>query len=410
MLFALYVSFKLFLGVALISLVIGTFLAVCAWQARASVRYFPLLILSLPPWLLGYLLDWSFQPTDRQVFAYLSLGISCTPYVYILVLNALLHSSSLQLELLRVYHGTAYSYWLSVRPALKQAIIPALAVIGAETLSDLATVSYFGIPTLSLTTYHLWVFNHAVPWFWLLVLISLSLVVGSAATATTQYRERSALQNESLWATLIVVVLPLVLIGYTLVTSLSLTIIWPDQSEIGTSVLLISLVVLFCVILSPISWLSPSLAVYALPGVAIGILLLALPVKISLFVLLIIGLVLRYLGLAVATLKQARQTNILLIEIQTMLAWRAKLKLFFTVYRPALFSAGILISLEVLREIPISLLLQPFDFVSLGLRMHYLAATENIEVLGGYAFILISLGLVLVSALIMIEKKLWPTR
>jgi ABC-type Fe3+ transport system permease subunit len=52
-----------------------------------------------------------------------------------------------------------------------------------------------------------------------------------------------------------------------------------------------------------------------------------------------------------------------------------------------------LIILDVLRELPISMVLQPVEFQTLAMRMSYIAKTENPTLLGFHSIILLLLGI-----------------
>ena len=61
---------------------------------------------------------------------------------------------------------------------------------------------------------------------------------------------------------------------------------------------------------------------------------------------------------------------------------------------PSLVIGMSLIVLDVLRELPISMILQPMNFTTLALRMNYLSKTEYLPNLGPHSLVMLIVGLI----------------
>lgn len=79
------------------------------------------------------------------------------PYIYLLARSAFLAQSVAVLEVSRTLGRTAWgAFWSVALPMARPALVVGLALVLMETLNDFGTVEYFAIPTLTLGIFNVW--------------------------------------------------------------------------------------------------------------------------------------------------------------------------------------------------------------------------------------------------------------
>lgn len=79
------------------------------------------------------------------------------PYIYLLARAAFLAQSVAVLEVSRTLGQTAWgAFWLVAMPMARPALVVGLALVLMETLNDFGTVEYFAVPTLTLGIFNVW--------------------------------------------------------------------------------------------------------------------------------------------------------------------------------------------------------------------------------------------------------------
>ncbi|MCW6034791.1 iron ABC transporter permease [Spirulina subsalsa FACHB-351] len=178
-------SLWLMLGVGIGALVIGTSTAwlvtVCRFSGSSWFEWLLLLPLAAPAYLLAYvytdILDY-FGPVQRflrHLFGWTSiqdywfpsvrslpgaiamLVIVLYPYVYLLARVAFLEQCTCTLEASRSLGCTPWQSFFKVAlPLARPSLTAGLALALMETLNDLGTVEYFGVPTFTTGIYRTW--------------------------------------------------------------------------------------------------------------------------------------------------------------------------------------------------------------------------------------------------------------
>jgi iron(III) transport system permease protein len=174
-------TFALMLGVAAGTLLLGAGLAwlVSAYRFPGSAVFGWLLVLPLamPGYILGFvflaILDYPgpVQTGLRGVFgqgawfpevrsipgAVVVLSLTLFPYVYLLARAALREQAPATYEAARTLGaGHARAAVRVVLPLARPSLAAGLALVMMETLTDFATVSYFGVQTVSVGVYQVW--------------------------------------------------------------------------------------------------------------------------------------------------------------------------------------------------------------------------------------------------------------
>jgi len=133
---------------------------------------------------------------------------------------------------------------------------------------------------------------------------------------------------------------------------------------------------------------------------------------VPLIMLLSFAIALRYYGLIVSTVAVADKGSQKYFEVIStytsskikMLAMKARLIL------PATTLGVCLIVLDVIRELPISMILQPMNFQTLAMRMSYIARNEAIPDLGPHSLLILGQGaifcIIIVKVLRDTDKRL----
>ena len=66
----------------------------------------------------------------------------------------------------------------------------------------------------------------------------------------------------------------------------------------------------------------------------------------------------------------------------------------YPLQKPTLIYTGILVFVDILKELPITLILQPFNFQTLAVRVHQLASDERLEEASTGVLAIITAGLI----------------
>ena len=398
--------------------------------------------------------DLPFPPVRTLPVAAAVLTLSLYPYVYLLARTAFAHQAATPYAAAR---ALGLAPWQATRrvmlPLARPSIAAGAVLVGIETLSDFATVHYFGVDTLSVGIYRVWrgQFDRpaATVLALLVLLIALALLAAERAlrgraryspdVARATPVEPERLTGVRAWAAcgacatvlaLAVVVPLLTLVRWSAVTPLQ----GPTGSfDVGflraaaNSVvvaaqvaLAVAAVALALVHLSRLDQrrsvrigVQASLSGYAVPGpvLAIGALLvlaaarevvvaLGLPggglVTGSVAAVVVVYLV-RFLALGF-TSAEARMTNVPMSMTRAALALGARparvlRSVHLPLAAPGLSVGLVLVMVDALKELPIVLLLRPFGFETLSVRVWQLANESRYELAG-----LPALTIVLIAA------------
>lgn len=342
----LVTTLLLVLSTLSISLIVGIYTSYTAWLSGNKFAYYaPILTLAIPPWLFGFYLD--FHP---WVNASLSLGLTCSVYVHVTVLNYLL-SSNINLLQLRVFKIPTYKLFNY------KALFPAIGLVSAEVLADYGVSNFFGIQTLTVDLFNTYssTYSFAAIIPNLIILFILAKLTKSRFINTDKPKltQTNNLYLVSLIPTVIVFLIP----------SYHVKIPTSFPYEVVNSLYLLVIVSTLTLFIKTRFW-------YGVPNIVIGLVFLYLPIPI--FVSLVLALTLKYSGLV------NRDYNTDLSKVFNFKAYHN--------YKQQVTLSFLIVSLEVIREIPITLILQPYNFKTLSIEMYSLAKIENFELLSQYSF------------------------
>ena len=434
------------LGAALLGTATGWLTAACSFRGRRLLRIAQLLPLAAPPYLLAAtLIDTGSRLGLRlhgDGWAVLVLILGTYSYVFLLTTESFGAGGQRQLEACR---SLGLGPWGSFRrvalPLAAPAIGAGVALTGMEVVNELGAVELLGVPTLSGTILQRWQSDGEPRSAVLLALVTLAMV-SLLVACERQLRQRSrrwipggdaeAAAPWPLvgWRALLAQLLTLV----PPALSLGLPLVWMglshDQLQLGGAADLAGLglrsfaLALAAALLTVGAGLVLALGRrwfvhpcldrlaflagmgYAVPGavLALALLLLAAPLGLPPLLLLVWGYTDRFLAVSRQGLDAAfERLPPSLDEAATGLGcgWGAVLRrIHLPLLRGPLLVGALLVFVDVVKELPLSFALRPFDFDTLSVRVYQYASDERLGAALIPAALILVLGLVAALALV----------
>ncbi len=419
--------------------------------------------------MTGWLAREYWFPEIRSVGgAIVMLGLVLYPYVYLVVRAAFLEQSVGIIEVGRsLGYGPWGSFFRIALPLARPAIAAGTTLALMETLADFGTVSYFAVPTFTTGIYHAWLsmgdrvaaaqLSALLLGFVVAVLLLERLSRGRARFHNTGGRKRPVryqLRGAPAFAAALICCVPLVL-GFLLPTGLLLRMALTEgDAQFGARFVTLTFnsftlsgvtaiaAVVFALIMAYAMRLRPGPLVqtanrlaglgYAIPGavIAIGILVPvarldnAVDAWMRAHFNLSTGLLLTG---SIAALVYAYLVRFLTVALQTVEAGLTKITpsmdeaarslgvgpvgTLVKVHSPlmwgSLLTAGLLVFIDVMKELPATFVMRPFNFDTLAVQAYNLAADERLAEASTSA-----LAIVLVSLLplVVLSRRMARTR
>lgn len=414
--------------------------------------------------------DYWFPQIRSLPGAALMLTLALYPYVYLMTRAALLQQCVCVLEVSRTLGCSPWTAFLRVgAPLARPAIAGGTALALMETLNDYGTVQYFGVPTFTTGIYRTW-FGLGDPMaaaqlgsvlvLFVLVLLLLERWSRRAASyqhATVRYRELRplALSPAKRWMMAVACLLP-ILLGFAL-PSASLLVraienvdvianrrflesAWASLALAGTTALVavaVGLLLAYGKRQRPSRTLGAASSVatmgYAAPGsvIAVGVL-----VPLTLLDNLIDGFARDQFGVSVGLIFTGGIAALVFAYLVRFLAvahsaidsslgkvrpsfdgaastlGHGSIARLFRVHVPMIASgmltAAILVFVDVMKELPATIIVRPFNFDTLAVQTYRLASEERLDESSGYALAIILVGLLPVIVLSRLMAKTRP--
>ncbi len=384
--------------------------------------------------------------------AILVISLVLFPYVYLISRASFMHQAGNLLEASRLLgRGSITTFFRVALPAARPAVVGGVSLVIMEMLNDYGAVKYYGVSTFTTGIFRAWFSLGDLTAAVRLSLCLLSLVLLLLALERWQ-RGRQAYQSTSksrplrpqrirgsrmvlAWS---ICLLPF-LLGFVLpVTQL---INWStdglsgfDWSEFSQTIwntakvaaivavlgVLVALVLGYAGQLGGRSpWLQRLATIgYTIPGavIAVGVMI---PVQwlddwVSFFLMgtifaLVYAALVRFLAVAYNAIDSGfTKIGRPLQEASTMLGastWRSLWRVQLPLLRPALLAGFMLVFIDVLKELPLTLIMRPFNYDTLATKAFELASDEQLDVSAIYALMIIALGLVPIIFLNRLMKK-----
>ena len=376
---------------------------------------------------------------DGMTGAIISISFSLFGYVYVLTRASFYYQSQNLIELGKnIGFSKTKSFFKIILPSARPAIVAGLSLVAMETLSDFGAVSFFGVSTLTTGIYNAWIsfddLNYANQLsFFLLIFILGLFIIENLSRKKAQYHSLTkggfksksiiSLQGYKSFVAFFICLL-VFSIGFLFPVSQMLywTIIFPKHlADLNIAKLIFNtmlLVVLSSCVLIIFSFVSNygnrvskskllemltvfSVSGYAIPGVILAVAFITFiawfdnnivmffgskTIK-SFFIGSITGLVLvyfvRFYSLACNGIKSGYLKINYSIDESAYLLGYSKFKTFKNIHVPylknSIFLIGILIAIEIIKELPITLIMRPFNFETFATTAYIYASQDLLE-------------------------------
>ena len=394
---------------------------------------------------------------DGMFGAIISITFSLYAYVYILARASFLYQSQNLIDLGKNLGFSKFkSFYNIILPGARPAIAAGLSLVAMETLAEFGAVDFFSINTLTTGIYNSWItfddlaFANRISFFLLLFIFSLFILENlSRKKAKYHFNVRGGFKQKeklkltgkrSFFAFIFCFFIFFSSFLFPLSQMLYWTIKFPENlfnlqivNLLLNTLYLVFLSSLVLIIFSLISnygnrvsnnktlniLSTLSISGYAIPGVILAIAFITfiawfdesvikslgfLSIK-KLFIGSILGLVLvyfiRFYSLAFNGIKSGYEKINISVDESAYLLGFSKRKTFMNIHIPflrnSLLFIIILISLEIVRELPITLILRPFNFETFATTAYISASEDLLE-----AAAVPSLFLILIASLFII--------
>ena len=367
----------------------------------------------------------------------LSISFSLFAYVYILARSSFLYQSQNLIELGKNLGFSKFKCFYSIiLPAARPAIVAGLSLVAMETLAEFGAVDFFSVNTLTTGIYNAWIafddlaFANRISFFLLLFIFILFLTENLSRKKARYHleskggfkkKEKTKLYGfKAYYAFSFCFILFFLSFLFPLSQMLYWTIKFPENLyDLNITDLLLntlylvflsSLVLIFFALISNygnrvsnkkiLNVLSTlSISGYAIPGIILAIAFITfvawfdeniiktlgfLSIK-KIFIGSVLGLVIvyfiRFYSLAFNGIKSGYEKMNISVDESAYLLGYSKTKTFLNIHIPylrnSLLFVIILVSLEIVRELPITLILRPFNFETFATTA-YISASEDL--------------------------------
>ena len=368
----------------------------------------------------------------------LSISFSLFPYVYVLTRSSFFYQSNNYIEVgQNLGLSEKETLFKIILPSARPAIIAGLALVAMETLSDFGTVAFFNISTLTTGIYNSWLsfddLNSAnqisfILLVFILVLFSIEIYSRKEAKYHQPGRGFKPIQKiklntkRSLLATAFCSLVFFISFIFPVSQMIYWTFKFPKYFQ-DIDLLNINLNTLYLVILASLILVFVSLLInygnriskskilnyltnfsisgYAIPGIILAVAFITFFSNLSevvsnnlnfkltkdLFIGSIFGLILayfiRFFSLSFNGIKSSYEKINKSIDESAYLLGYTKAKTFSTIHIPHLKNNIILIivliSLEIIKELPITMILRPFNFETFATQAYVFASQDLLE-------------------------------
>ena len=392
---------------------------------------------------------------DGMFGAIISMSFSLFGYVYVLTRASFYHQSNNLIEVSKNLGLSAReSFFKIILPSARPAIVAGLSLVAMECLSDFGTVSFFNVSTLTTGIYNSWLayddLNTANQLSFILLIVILSLfLIENYSRGGAKYHQNSnggfrkiskidLKGKKSLFPIIFCTIIFFLSFIFPLSQMIYWTIKFPkyfqDTNIIALNLNTLLLVCLASIVLISLAFLINfgnriskskfldnlsifSISGYAIPGIILAVAFISffswlsdiltnsfgfISIK-KIFIGSIFGLVaayfIRFYSLAFNGIKSSYLKINQSIDDSSYLLGYSKFRTFRKVHFPnlknSIYLISILIAIEIIKELPITLILRPFNFETFATKAYAYASQDLLE-----AAALPSLFLIFWSALL----------
>ena len=398
---------------------------------------------------------------DGILGAIIAISFSLFAYVYVLTRASFHYQSQNLIELGKnLGFSKKKSFFKIILPSARPAIVAGLSLVAMETLSDFGSVSFFGISTLTTGIYNAWIsfddltLANRLSSYLLIFILGLFILENvSRRKAQFHTSSKGGFKSKSLiklngyksfFAFTFCLIIFLISFLFPVSQMLYWTIIFPQHLanlNVGklffNTMLLVSLSSCLLIALAFISNYGNrvskskflkmlnifSISGYAIPGIILAVAFITFiswfdnqiinhfeiqSIK-PFFIGSILGLVLvyfiRFYSLANNGIKSGYEKINYSIDESAYLLGYSKFKTFKNVHIPYLKNSilliSILLTIEIIKELPITLILRPFNFETFATKAYLFASQDLLEAAAAPSLLLI----VIASFFILITSR-----
>ena len=398
---------------------------------------------------------------DGMTGAIISISFSLFGYVYVLTRTSFHYQSQNLIELGKnLGFSKKKSFFKIILPSARPAIVAGLSLVAMETLSDFGSVSFFGISTFTTGIYNAWISFDDLTLanrlsFYLLIFILGLFILENFSRKKAQYhtsskggfKSKSVINlsgYKSFLAFSFCMLVFFISFLFPVLQMLYWTIIFPkhlaDLDLINLFSNTIILVILSSCLLIALAFISNygnrvskskflealttfSISGYAIPGIILAVAFITFiswfdssilgqfemgSIK-PIFIGSILGLVLvyfiRFYSLASNGIKSGYLKINYSIDEGAYLLGYSKFKTFKNIHIPYLKNSilliGILLAIEIIKELPITLIMRPFNFETFATKAYIFASQDLLEAAAAPSLFLI----IIASFFILITSK-----
>ena len=435
---AYLVSFYIFPGSKFITWAIILSFAVpgyiYAYSLTAFFEYFGNLY-SLLTFLFGEADYNKYMPRVDSMFgSILSISFSLFVYVYLITRVCFIYQSQNQIDAGRNMGFSKYQIFSKILiPAARPGIIAGLSLVAMETISDFGTVSFFNVQTLTTAIYDSWIFyddlNTAYQLsFFLILFVFIFFSIEKFSRSRSQYNipnkgyktvEKTTLKSKQAF---IASFFCFFIFFLSFVFPVSQMLFWvikfPASFNLN-EILTLSFNTSFLVIITTsilifLSFLTNygmrvtdskllstvtnfSISGYAIPGIILSVTILTFASLLSnffgnsFFKIIIIGTIfgmvtaycIRFYALAINGIKSGYEKLNKSIDDVSYLMGYTKFGTFIKVHLPFLKQnlviIGMMVSIDILKELPITFILRPYNFDTFATKAYVFASQDMLE-------------------------------
>lgn len=381
------------------------------------------------------------------------LSITLFPYVFLISRSSFLQQSKTFQEASSLLGSNRWRTFLKVAlPMARPAIVGGIALSSMEVLNDYGTVKYFGVNTFTTGIFRAWfsmgdattaIYLSAI----LMMVVFTILYLESVQRGNRQFGNANALtkplvrENPPVKKQLLYTAICTLIFLASFLIPLAQVIYWVYltyekvmnydffllvyrsfilAAGTGIAVVILSIVLLYALRLSPFKWMKNITKIatlgYAIPGavIAVGIMIpllgfdkwligqfspgtIGLLLSGSLFGL-VFAYVVRFMAVGYNPIDAGFQkigihineASRLLGTGSTKTLWKIDLPLI----KPSLFAGILLVFVDVLKELPLTLILRPFNYHTLATKAFDMATNEMIAESANAALIIILTGII----------------
>lgn len=380
------------------------------------------------------------------------LSISLFPYVYVICRASFMRQSG-QLQEAAFLLGSSRMrvFWKIALPLARPAVAGGIALVGMEVLNDYGTVKYFGVDTFTSGIFRAWFsfgdVNTAINLSAILTLIVLVLIwfenlqrgnrvwTLSGGRAKPRERIRTGRRNGWWFALLCSLVLSVSFILPLLQLFYWVSLTWQNvvnsdfvilvvrsfSLAIGSAMAIValSIILLYAIRLNPLKWTrhiarTASLG-YAIPGavIAVGVMIPMMKIDRMIIgptsgqvgmilsgtlVMLVVAYIVRFMAVGYNAIDAGFQkTGASVNEVARSLgasSMRTLWKIDIPLIKKSIAGGILLAFVDILKELPLTLILRPFNFHTLATKAFDMATNEMIAESANASLIVVLTGII----------------